>query len=180
MKAKRILSSALVLMIGTGIGFFVGKSLNKTVDSMTTNPTEEVQTQQVHQEKITDKISLEDIFSGYYTGHGIWAPSVVLKFKNISNQDIIDLISVEVVFLDEDTQEQLSAETKYLTGSSLRLAAGNSKKLHFASNLGWEIIPFGKKVVAKIYVEKTFINTVDINEYEITSLGERFGERYIY
>jgi len=103
-----------------------------------------------------------------------------LTFKNISNQDITDYVAVEVVFFDEAANEQLSAKTRYLVGAvTTRLSAGNSSKIHFTSDIGWTRIPFGRKIVAKIYVEKTFIKTVDINEFEISLLGKRltlYGE----
>lgn len=124
-------------------------------------------------ENILKIIKLEKIVTGYYTGRRNWAPSAVLTFKNISNQDITQSVAIEVVFFDEDENEQLSAETKHLIGfaTNTRLAAGNSSTIQFASDLGWNIIPFGKRITAKIYIEKKLIETVEINEIEISSLG---------
>ncbi len=139
--------------------------------TVSTSSTEE--TKSSTKEKITDKIKLENISTGYFKENGIWLPRVVLTFKNISNQDITDYIAAEVVFFDEAAKEQLSARKRYLVGGT-RLAAGNTSKLNFDSDMGWSnVIPFGKKVTAKIYIQDVFIKTVDINEFEITSLGER-------
>lgn len=149
--------------------------------TVSTQSTEE--TQKIEQKQITSKIKLEKVNTGYYTGDRIWAPCVVLTFKNVSNQDITDddYTAIEVVFFNETENEQLSAVKKYLIGvaTNTRLSAGNTRKIHFTSDLGWTKIPFGTKIVAKIYVEKTFIKTVDINEFEISLLGKRltlYGE----
>lgn len=138
--------------------------------TMSTSTTEEKE--KSGQGKITDKVSLEKIATGYYTGSGIWAPSVVLTFKNISDQDITNYSSAEVVFFDEDKNEQLSAKTRHFVGTrNTRLAVGNTTRLQFVSDLGWSIIPFGRKIVAKIYIENIFVKTVSINETEIDELG---------
>lgn len=141
--------------------------------TVTASVPEETQSTQKEQGKITDKIKLENVSTGYFKEQGIWLPRVVLTFKNISNQDITDYIAAEVVFFDEAKKEQLSARKRYPVGGT-RLAAGSSNKLHFDSDVGWSnVIPFGKKITAKIYIQDIFIKTVEIDEFEINSLGER-------
>jgi len=122
-----------------------------------------------------EKIDLEKVNTGYYTGGGIWAPCVVLTFKNISDEDITNQVGVEVVFFDETEKEQLSAKTKYLVGvvTNTRLATGNSRKIDFSSELGWNKIPDNKKISAKIYVDKALVKTVPINDFEISLLGKK-------
>ena len=183
MKIKALLIYLLpTLILGIGIGLFFAapketnkEKIKKAIEKGRASAQEEAQP--------SDNIVLEKANTGYYTGNGIWAPCAVLFFRNTSGEDVSypPGIRVEVAFFDKTDGEQLYDGSKLLIGpgSDRRLVAGASHKLYFVSDTGWDRIPFGKDIVAKIYVDKRLVRTVEVNEFEITLTGKKatiFGD----
>jgi hypothetical protein len=118
------------------------------------------------------KISIVEIETGfdpYHNSSDLWLPCVAIKFKNISNQDINDLIKVTTIFIDNSEGEQIGTDYNYLTSKTEMLICGTTKQMRFSGSTGWYGIQ-NQNVTAKIYIEDELVKSLKVNNKEFDGM----------
>jgi hypothetical protein len=100
-----------------------------------------------------NRISVQKIETGWYNGYHGNAPCVAIKFKNISDIEIDELIHISVIFIDNTNGEELGSESKLLTAGNKMFIPGTTKQIRLESWKGWHNININNKsITARIYV----------------------------
>lgn len=112
------------------------------------------------------KIELVSCNSGY-RHIGMFVPTVSLQFKNISQDDIIKYVGVNVVYIDNKKDEQIGSIQRHLCGWTTKLfAAGTKMTLNFDNTKGWNSLN-DQDVTAKIYFGDDLIKTIKVENSEV-------------
>jgi len=136
----------------------------------------ELETREVEESKsIFSKIELVAMKTGYYEYKDLnslqvlYQPMVILKFKNISNNQLSERIEMKAVFIRND--EEKSNVSKYFQSSFVSpLQSGLSRQIYLQSSVGWTSYASIEKsdYICQIYIDNELYKTVNITNRLLT------------
>lgn len=120
-------------------------------------------------ENLMDKIKLVDYETGFieYEDRNsatlLYMPIIIMKWKNISNAPLDDIVSMEALFIKDG--EELSSGWDNFQGSSDKpLQPGLSRQIHLQSSVGYtsRFAIYDKNISCQIYVNDELMDTYEI------------------
>lgn len=118
-------------------------------------------------ESITKDIKVVDVKTGFYAGN-LWYPSIIVRFKNKSEDDIKHYIEAKAIFIDSKTNEQIGVHSRYLSSSRSFFLQGTFLKKQFKSDIGYRGgLSSNTKIIVKLYLGDELIETYSIKNKQI-------------
>lgn len=141
-----------------------------------TQPTTQNQTEAKKPLTLAEKLEIIEYKTGYYYMGGYnYAPMVILKIKNTSDEEISNSIQFPYVFTSEEGEE-LTNSTEYFQYSyQVPLSAGGIRQIYFQANTYYSIVNFrknietGKKVTCSIYLRGNLWKTFEVENELLAS-----------
>jgi hypothetical protein len=110
-------------------------------------------------------VNFETGFDPYHNSDGLWLPAIAIMFKNVSNEDISEIVEVKAIFINNTTAEQISEASTLLSASSKPFLTGTKKQITLQSSVGWTAVQ-DQNVSVKIMIENRKYKSFKISNQE--------------
>lgn len=109
------------------------------------------------------KLQLTRDKTGYIASEyeNLFLPAITLEFKNLTQNDISENITLDVYFINEITGEQISKDYSFFLDEHSKLMGGLTKQVTLKSSIGWSAVK-NQKVSARLYLNDQFIRVFQI------------------
>lgn len=113
------------------------------------------------------KLGLTKVKTGYIVSdyENLFLPAVTLEFKNLSQNDLEDDVTLDAYFINNNTGEQLSTDFNFFTDKHTVLMGGMSKQVTLNSKIGWSAIQ-KQDISVRLYINKQFFKLYKIENTE--------------
>lgn len=113
-----------------------------------------------------DKIEISDYKTGFYPS-SVWKPAIEIKFKNISGKNLNEFIKVQAVFVDGNTDEQLSSKSLYICNPYDTTILKDKEVVKvFKSDRGYRGYPSKPNVIVQLFIEGISLGQIGIDDRE--------------
>jgi len=104
----------------------------------------------------------------------LWFPTVFVKVKNISNEDVNIRHEIKVIYIDIDTNEVINQDDCTISGSTKLFPKDTHKKYQLTSTFNLDIRKekykqemFKRRIQAKLYLDDELINSYPMSNKTI-------------
>lgn len=112
---------------------------------------------------VSKLVELSKVGTGFNGSGNLFQPRIAMKWENISGASIKESIDVEVVFIDNSKNEELSRSSKHLHLSwDAPMKPNVSKQFYLTCSVGWAALQGEKNIIGEIYVNKVLYKKVKI------------------
>lgn len=141
-----------------------------------TQPTTQSQTETKKPLTLAEKLEIIEYKTGYnYMGGYSYAPIVILKIKNASDEEISNSVQFSYVFTSEEGEEITNSNKHFQYNYQVPLSAGGIRQIHFSADTYYSIVNFrknketGKKVTCAIYLRGKLWKTFEVENELLAS-----------
>lgn len=104
----------------------------------------------------------------------LWFPTVFVKVKNISNEDLTIRHEIKVIYIDIDTNEVINQDDCIISGSTTLFPKNTHKKFQLTSTFNFDISKekykhemLQRRIQAKLYLDDELINSYPMSNRTI-------------
>lgn len=120
----------------------------------------------IDEKSLIKAVKIVGVKTGFYAGN-LWYPSIIVEFKNDSEEDLKEYISSKAIFINSTTNEQIGVHTKYISTSRDFFLSGTTLRKQFKSDSGYRGSFSGLEIIVKFYLEDELIETYIIKKQQI-------------